>query len=89
MPLPPAPTQRASLISNQSSAKSQKGTSVSSPTKVIEPAPKKSSLRVDEASSETMTAASAEHVRHKDAVPAPQKRRKWPKNTMAQPSYLS
>jgi PhoH-like ATPase len=76
MPLPPAPTQRASLIANQSSAKSQKGTSVSSPTKVIESAPKKSSLKVDEAFSETNTALSAEHVRRKETAPAPQKKAK-------------
>ena len=76
MPLPPAPTQRASLIANQSSAKSQKGTSVSSPTKVIEPAPKKSSLKVQEAFSETNTATSTEHVRRNDTAPAPQKKAK-------------
>ncbi len=76
MPLPPAPTQRASLIANQSSAKSQKGTSVSSPTKVSEPAPKKSSLKVQEAFSETNTAPSTEHVRRNDTAPAPQKKAK-------------
>jgi PhoH-like ATPase len=76
MPLPPAPTQRASLIANQSSAKSQKGTSVSSPTKVIEPAPKKSSLKVQEAFSETNTATSTEHIRRNDTAPAPQKKAK-------------
>ncbi len=76
MPLPPAPTQRASLITNQSSAKSQKGTSVSSPTKVSEPAPKKSSLKVQEAFSETNTAPSTEHVRRNDTAPAPQKKAK-------------
>lgn len=76
MPLPPAPTQRASLITNQSSAKSQKGTSVSSPTKVFEPAPKKSSLKVQEAFSETNTATSTEHVRRNDTAPAPQKKAK-------------
>ena len=76
MPLPPAPTQRASLITNQSSAKSQKGTSVSSPTKVSEPAPKKSSLKVQEAISETNIAPSTEHVRRNDTAPAPQKKAK-------------
>ena len=76
MPLPPAPTQRASLIANQSSAKSQKGTSVSSPTKVSEPAPKKSSLKVQEAFSETNTAPSTEHILRKETAPAPQKKAK-------------
>ncbi len=76
MPLPPAPTQRASLVSNQSSAKSQKGTSVSSPTKFTEPAPKKSSLKVDVAPLEAVTAPSAEPVHYKNNAPAPQKKAK-------------
>ena len=76
MPLPPAPTQRASLVSNQSSAKSQKGTSVSSPTKFTEPAPKKSSLKVDVAPIEAVTAPSAEPVHYKNNAPAPQKKAK-------------
>ncbi len=76
MPLPPAPTQRASLVSNQSSAKSQKGTSVSSPTKFTEPAPKKSSSKVDAASIEAVTAPSAEPVHYKNNAPAPQKKAK-------------
>jgi len=74
--LPPAPTQRASLVSNQSSAKSQKGTSVSSPTKFTEPAPKKSSLKVDVAPIEAVTAPSAEPVHYKNNAPAPQKKAK-------------
>ncbi len=76
MPLPPAPTQRASLVSNQSSAKSQKGTSVSSPTKFTEPAPKKSSSKVDAASIEAVAAPSAEPAQYKNNAPLPQKKAK-------------
>jgi len=76
MPLPPAPTQRASLISNQSIAKSQKATPVSARAATIEAAPKKSSSKEDLAPMSTVKFQQSEAVHLVEKAPAPQKKTK-------------
>jgi PhoH-like ATPase len=76
MPLPPAPTQRASLISNQSIAKSQKATPVSARAATIEAAPKKSSIKEDLAPMSTVKFQQSEDVHLVEKAPAPQKKTK-------------
>jgi PhoH-like ATPase len=79
MPLPPAPTQRASLISNQSIAKSQKATPVSARAATIEAAPKKSSSKEDLAPMSTVKFQQSEAVQLVEKAPAPQKKTKLAK----------
>ena len=79
MPLPPAPTQRASLISNQSIAKSQKATPVSARAATIEAAPKKSSSKEDLAPMSTVKVQQSEAAHLVEKAPAPQKKTKAPK----------
>ena len=76
MPLPPAPTQRASLISNQSIAKSQKATPVSARAATIEAAPKKSSSKEDLAPMSTVKFQQSEAAHLVEKAPAPQKKTK-------------
>ena len=76
MPLPPAPTQRASLISNQSIAKSQKATPVSARAATIEAAPKKSSSKEDLAPMSAVKFQQSEAVHLVEKAPAPQKKTK-------------
>ncbi len=76
MPLPPAPTQRASLISNQSIAKSQKATPVSARAATIEAAPKKSSSKEDLAPMSTVKVQQSEAAHLVEKAPAPQKKTK-------------
>jgi PhoH-like ATPase len=76
MPLPPAPTQRASLISNQSIAKSQKATPVSARAATIEAAPKKSSSKEDLAPMNAVKFQQSEAVHLVEKAPAPQKKTK-------------
>ena len=76
MPLPPAPTQRASLISNQSIAKSQKATPVSARAATIEAAPKKSSSKEDLAPMSTVKFQQSEAAHLVEKAPAPQKKPK-------------
>ena len=80
MPLPPAPTQRASLISNQSTPKSQKTTSVSARAAVIETstetAPKKSSFKEDSTHLNLGKAQPNELARVVEKAPAPLKKAK-------------
>ena len=76
MPLPPAPTQRASLISNQTIAKSPKATNATSRPAASETAPKKSTPKVDLA---PMSAGATETTgvsRAKVSAPEPQKKTK-------------
>ena len=76
MPLPPAPTQRASLISNQTIAKSPKATTATSRSAASESAPKKSTPKVDLA---PMSAGATETTgvsRAKVSAPEPQKKTK-------------
>ena len=76
MPLPPAPTQRASLISNQSIAKSQKPTPISARAATIEAAPKKSSSKEDLAPMSTVKVQQSEAAHLVEKAPAPQKKTK-------------
>jgi len=80
MPLPPAPTQRASLISNQSTPKSQKTTSVSARAAVIETstetAPKKSSFKEDSTHLNLGKTQPNELARVVEKAPAPLKKAK-------------
>ncbi len=76
MPLPPAPTQRASLISNQSIAKSQKPTPTSARAASIEAAPKKSSSKEDLAPMSTVKVQQSEAAHLVEKAPAPQKKTK-------------
>ena len=79
MPLPPAPTQRASLISNQSIAKSQKATPVSARAATIEVAPKKSSSKEDLGPLNTVKVQQSEAALIVEKAPAPQKKTKLAK----------
>ena len=76
MPLPPAPTQRASLISNQTIAKSPKATNATSRPAASETAPKKSTPKVDLAPMSAAATETSEVSRAKVSAPEPQKKTK-------------
>ncbi len=76
MPLPPAPTQRASLISNQTIAKSPKATNATSRPTASETAPKKSTPKVDLAPMSAAATETSEVSRAKVSAPEPQKKTK-------------
>ncbi len=76
MPLPPAPTQRASLISNQTIAKSPKATNATSRPAASEPTPKKSTPKVDLAPMSAAATETSEVSRAKVSAPEPQKKTK-------------
>jgi PhoH-like ATPase len=76
MPLPPAPTQRASLISNQTIAKSTKATNATSRPTASETAPKKSTPKVELAPMSSAAIEPTEVSRAKVNAPEPQKKTK-------------
>ena len=76
MPLPPAPTQRASLISNHTIAKSPKATNATSRPAASETAPKKSTPKVDLAPMSAAATETSEVSRAKVSAPEPQKKTK-------------
>ena len=76
MPLPPAPTQRASLISNQTIAKSPKATTATSRPAASESAPKKSTPKVDLALMRAAATETTRVSRAKVSAPEPQKKTK-------------
>ena len=76
MPLPPAPTQRASLISNQTIAKSPKATNATSRPTASETAPKKSTPKVESAPMSSAAIEPTETSRAKVSAPEPQKKTK-------------
>ena len=76
MPLPPAPTQRASLISNQTIAKSPKATNPVSRSTASETLPKKSAPKVDLAPMSSSAIEPTEVSRAKVNAPETQKKTK-------------
>ena len=76
MPLPPAPTQRASLISNQTIAKSPKATNPVSRSTASETLPKKSAPKVDLAPMSSAAIEPTEVSRAKVNAPETQKKTK-------------